>query len=631
MNSGHHDVKMLQKLRGRFLPKWRQFQYFGKLLSPKERAALKFSFLVLIAGIAWISYNFLSNYRVVVPAVGGRYVEAVVGAPQFVNPIFSSTNDVDMDIVRLVYSGLMRYEKKGRLVPDLAVKYDVSADKKIYTFYLHKDVLWHDGESFTSRDVIFTMEAIQNTSVGSPLNVAFQAVKVEALDDYTVRFTLPEPFVAFLSSLTVGILPEHVWFNIEPEKMRLAQSNWQPVGAGPFMFKKMSKDSAGRIYTYDLVRFDRYYRQPPFLQDFVFQFYSDYDGEGGAIQAVRTQEADGLSFVPPYLKNKVERKHINLVTLQLPQYTALFFNQDQSPFLKDKKVRLALSHAIDKDRLAHDVLKGSGEVINSPILSDFPGYDPAAGKVTFSFAEANKLLDTIWPRISSDDFRKLKRDLMLKDWEKVSATSTPSADSLREQAMQEMDKQLEIEFSTGQTFYRKNKESQILEINLVTVDTEEYRKSAEIIAGLWQEIGVKTNIKLVATRSIVKDVLKSRAYDVLLYGEIIGSDPDPYPFWHSSQIDYPGLNLSRYVNRNADGFIERARVALKEEDSADLYKKFQELLLADCPAVFLYAPTYTYAISDKIQGREVLRISQPSDRFVDITDWYMKTKKEWRF
>ena len=122
-----------------------------------------------------------------------------------------------------------------------------------------------------------------------------------------------------------------------------------------------------------------------------------------------------------------------------------------------------------------------------------------------------------------------------------------------------------------------------------------------------------------------------REYDVLLYGEIVGADPDPYPFWHSSQIDYPGLNLSRYINRNADALIEKIRSAPSAEASVELYRKFQDLILSDAPAVFLYMPTYTYATSADLKGVETSLISHPSDRFAGVVDWYLKTDGRWHF
>ncbi|KKQ27945.1 MAG: Extracellular solute-binding protein [Candidatus Magasanikbacteria bacterium GW2011_GWC2_37_14] len=635
----HYDVRLLQQVKGRFWPRWHQLTQINRVLSSFEKKLFKLAFFVLLIGLFWVGSSWVKAHRIQAPAIGGTVTEAVVGSPQFINPIFAISNDVDMDISRLVFSGLMRYDEKNKLVPNLTVKYNLSADKKVYTFELRRDVLWHDNEPFTSKDVVFTFEAIQNILVGSPLYVSFQGVKVEAPDDYTVVFTLPEAYSPFLNSLVVGILPEHAWFNVLPEQMRLAQTNIQPIGTGPFMFKKFTKDESGRIYNYELVRFENFYRQLAFLEGFNFQFYSAYDGDSGAIQAVRNQKVDSLSFVPKNLRERIERKHIVLKILQLPQYTTLFFNQTRNEVLKDKNIRLALAESLDKERILKEAINGEGQIINSPVLPDSPGYNSEIGKINYDITSANVLLDKEWPKITAEEYKEIRRQEILSELQKSNttavATSTSNAVSSTEQITPELQKQVETTLNTelnqAQTFYRKNKDGKILEINLVTVGTEEYKQAAGMIAGFWQEVGVKTKVDFVASRDFSKEVLRNRDYDVLLYGEIIGSDPDQYPFWHSSQANFPGLNLAGYVNRNADATLQKIRVTTDEKEKAELYKSFQELLTSELPAIFLYMPTYTYALSDTILGVDVTKISHPADRFADVVTWYMKTSGKWNF
>lgn len=168
-------------------------------------------------------------------------------------------------------------------------------------------------------------------------------------------------------------------------------------------------------------------------------------------------------------------------------------------------------------------------------------------------------------------------------------------------------------------------------MSLVTADTPEYRQTAKLIAGFWQEIGILTRLTFVEPRNMTRDVLRDRSYDALLYGVIVGSDPDQYPFWHSSQVDFPGLNLSRYANRAVDAILEKARTETDPATAGEAYRQFEDAILKDRPAAFLYAPTYTYATTDAIRGMGVSRVAHPSDRFADVTNWYMKTKGKWRF
>ncbi|MDP2692548.1 MAG: ABC transporter substrate-binding protein [bacterium] len=635
------DLDLVRKVKGKKFPGLKQLSLVKRILSPLEKKIVRLCIFVIAIGFIFFVFSVIVRNSREVPAVGGRYTEAVVGAPSLINPIFASINDVDTDLSKLVFSGLMKYNKEQELVPDLAESYEVGEDKKTYTFKLRQDVIWHDGNKFTGKDVVFTIETIQNKEVGSPLLVSFQGLDVKLIDDYTVVFRLQEPFAPFLSTLTVGIISEDIWFDVLPDRMRLHGNNLQPVGTGPFVFKKLSKDDSGYIRNFELGRFKNYYNSPPYIEEFVFKFYAEYEGPDGAIQALRGQRVQGLNFVPHDLKDKVQRKHINLHILQLPQYTALFFNQDKNSNLKESKMRTALQIAIDKDRILREALRNEGKVIESPILSGFPGYNPEIEKIKYDVTKANELLDTLWDRLPAEEYLQKKRADLIKEWRDnnttssttstmdVSAESGTGTSTISDSARENIETQLRETINEAQVFYRKDDNSEIIEIDLVTVDTQEYKQVADFIAGFWQEVGIKTNISFVSLKEFTRAALKNRDYDVLLYGMILGSDPDQYSFWHSSQALFPGLNLSQYINRNVDALLESAREIDNEEEIIELYKKFQDIILSEKPAIFLYMPTYTYATTDEVNGIDVVRIFHPVDRFVNVTEWYMKTKREW--
>lgn len=650
-------VRTLQHAAGTTIPRWSQLRHMSKIMSPQERVLLRGALMLLIIGVCWLGASLVRGYRIEVPASGGSYTEAIVGSPELINPLFASLNDADRDIVRLVYSGLMRFNKTGVLVPDLAASVETNDAGTVYTFELRKDVVWHDEVPFTASDVVFTFDIIQDEMVGSPLYITFQNVSVEAIGDYTVQFTLEEPFAPFLQSLAVGILPEHVWSSIEPERYALAQRNLQPVGTGPFEFSRLTKDATGSIYEYELTRFDRYYRELAYIETFTFKYYPVYEGDAGAIRALRQQAVDGLHFVPSDLREQAERKHIALHTLQLPQYTALFFNADREPALEEDAVREALAIALDKDRIVREALEGEGQVIEGPVLPGFPGYNPELEKVPYDIAAANALLAEDWEELSAEAYLELRRteitDQLIAERERDQqaqtevSSSKPANDDVTDtestttevpvlepittsSVAADVEQILSGEIDPSQTFYRKNNDDVILEIDIVTVDTEEYRNAAALIEASWQEIGITVNVAFIPAREFSRSVLKDRSYDVLLYGVILGSDPDQYPFWHSSQVATPGLNLALYSNTEVDTLLETARSTSNEEDIAAAYTSFQEQILEDRPAVFLYTPTYTYAQSTDVQGFDISHIFVPSDRLSNITDWYVRTKGVWR-
>jgi ABC-type transport system substrate-binding protein len=634
-----------------FLPSWPQFKYLGSFLTKIEKIIINIALAVLfLTAIGWGTVWFFKNMALVA-ASGGEYTEALIGQPKYVNPLFTSANAVDADLVSLIYSGLFQFNNQQKLLPDLASNYSVSADGKIYEINLRKDVKWSDGEPFSAEDVLYTFESIADPEVGSPLLAAFQSVQVEKTGDYSVRFTLKDPFAPFLSSLTVGILPQHIWANIPPAAVRLAKTNLQPIGSGPWKFSKLTKDSSGNIQNYTLDRNDKYYKNTPYLKTLTFKFYTDHTQ---AASALKGQEVMAVSFLPNDLANKIAGKNFQLYKFQLPQYTALFFNQDAAPILRDSDMRLALNLAVDKNEVLTQALAGEGEVVNSPILKDEVGYNPNVAFPPFDVEKANQLLDKTWKRVQPEDYFKTEYDAVLKtrqneinELKKNAATSTATTATTTEgqieqatttpeqlaEKIQQIEKEvsdsIRQDMSAEQSFYRKNKTNEVLAITITTADTPEYQKVADSIAKMWRAVGIKTKIQIVNSNQINRDVLRDRSYQALLYGEIVGSDPDPYPFWHSSQISYPGLNLALFVNRASDKILEDARATTTKKTRADLYEKFQQILAKEIPAVFLYTPTYNFLASKEIKGITLKQIFSPADRFNDLGNWYIKTKRQW--
>ncbi len=634
----HHDMAVLRRLRGRRWPQWRQWRHFSKLLDKSERRWYRVGQTSLVVGLALLVTAIVWHYRIPQPAVGGEYTEGIVGAPHLVNPIFAPLNETDMDLSRLVYSGLLRYDAVGNLVPDLTTEYQTSADRKTYTFTLRKGVMWHDGEPFTSRDVAFTIEVIQDPTVGSPLLSTFQGVKVSAIDDYTVQLSVNEVAPGLLSSLTVGMLPEHMWGGLPRDQIRLAPVNIShPIGTGPYMMKRLYKDDTGYVYRYTLTRFASYYAQPAYVTDLSFQFFSDYDGDQGAIQALLERKVDGLHFVPAAFRDRVQRKHTVLHTLQLPQYSAVFFNQDRNADLADKDVRVALNTALDKERILQQSVGGEGTVLTGPVLPGFPGYQFTTTTPVGSIDEANALLDKKWKRITVDEYKEALRKKFRAERQasetpvatttpSTASSTTPTTNSLNDSEIEQL---VEAELNESQLFYRQNKDGRILQVDVVTADTFEYRAAAQLIAGYWGDLGVRAVVSYVAPKDITRTALKDRVYDALLYGIIVGADPDQTPFWHSSEVDYPGLNLARYNNKKVDDLLTKIRQSTTVSSTADLSVQFNQIVHDDLPAIFLYTPTYTYLQGTNVQGFGVTRIAHPADRFANVTDWYTNTRGVW--
>jgi peptide/nickel transport system substrate-binding protein len=625
------DKKLVQTVQTHSLPRWTQIKYVSSFLNHKEKIALGIAITTFIVGILGTIGVYLSWHLQPTPKAGGTYSEALIGEPKYINPLFASANDIDADLTNLIYAGLFRFDKNQTLRPEITDHYEISTDTKNYTIYLRHDIRWSDNEPLTASDVVYTFELIQNPEIASPLISGFQGVKVEKIDDFTVRFTLKEPFAPFLSSLTLGILPEHIWGDYNPNTIHLAKNNIQPIGAGPWQFNKLLKNDGGAISSLTLSRNNYYFGQKPYFDTLQFKFFQDYPG---ALEALRSGTVDGLSFLPHDFNNKLNTQTFASFELQLPEYTALFFNQTNAPTLKDSNLRLALTEAIDKNKIINTTLGGSASAINSPFFPGMIGFDSNSKKIIFNLDDANSLLDKKWTRIEPEEYFKLKHDTAIKQYlsptdkktTPTTTTSTPEFIKMDETITQN----IRLTMDASQTFYRRDKDNNILELTITTGDTSEYSAVVKDLATMWADIGVKTTIMQISPRQLIRDQIKNRTYQVLLYGEIVGGDPDPYPFWHSSQIAYPGLNLALYNNHTADTLLENARGTVDNTKRADYYSKFTDQLTTDLPAVFLYSPIHYMAINKNIKGVSLHNINSPADRYDDLVNWYTKIKLQWK-
>jgi len=587
-----------------------QVRYLPKFLSSREKAVVIMSALVIFLCLVMIGYLFWRDNIIDKPALGGVYTEAIVGAPQKINPLYASANEADRDLASLIFSGLVKFGPDNGVVPDLAKDWFVDDTETKYTFRLRDDVQWPDGKAFSSEDVVFTFNAIQNSDYQSPLRQGWEGISVRAVDEYTVQFELPEPFTPFLSSLTVGIMPSHLWQDVRPENALLAQLNIEPVGLGPYKFESYSRDKQGYIKTYNLVRNENYHLGQVFIKQVSFKFYPNFEL---AVDALKNKNTDGINFLPGSLGEFLQsRKDLDYYTPSLPQYTAIFFNQDKNDLLKIKNFRKALLLAIDEEEIISTVLDGQGNIISGPILPGVIGYNSAAPKGEFNIDEAKNLLDSLgWKKIEVK-IEQPTDEINMDENRNDKSTST-------EEDIIDID-------SDGFSNYLY-KDGVELSLNLTLADQPQSIAVGEMIQNFWQSVGVRTNLQIIESKQIQKQAINSRDYEALLFGEILGADPDPYAFWHSSQVGAGGLNLANFKNKEVDDLLEKARQETDVDKRAEYYQMFETIIIQNIPAIFLYNPNYTYVVSNKVKGIELDWIVTPTDRLGSISGWYIRTKK----
>lgn len=521
----------------------------------------------------WLSAGYLA-FTKPVPDYGGQYIEGVVAQPRYINPILSQTSDADADLAELLYASLFRYNDVGSITKHIASDYQVSEDGRTYTVFLRPGVRFHDGEELSADDVVFTVRSIQDPAYKSPLRANWQGVEIAATDQYTVVFTLKKPYFGFLENLVVGILPKHIWENIAPDNFTLADYNLsQPIGAGPYLYEDMDKDSQGNILSLHLRSNKEYFSVVPYIDRVTLRFYPD---EESLLTAYDRQEVMGMRSISHEQAEAVlAKKGAKLYEFPLPRLFSVFLNANKSAALAYDEVREAVSLATDRQHILDDVLRGRGTVASGPLPSFVQGY--RASDAPFDMARANALLDE-------------------KGWKR-------GDDGVR---------------SKGET---------VLAFELVVPDWPELMRTADLLRENWQAAGVRVEVKVLSQADLQQNVIRPREYEALLFGQGSMLDPDPYSFWHSSQKNDPGLNLAFYENKDVDDLLASAREMRDPAKRQEAYQKFQEIVSAEHPAVFLYSPSYLYVVSDVVQGVAVHPINTPSDRLADIASWYIKTKR----
>lgn len=549
-----------------------------------ERVFL-YTFITLLV-LSSVGLLALLNNRLLVevPAPGGEIVEGVIGTPRFINPVLA-LSDADRDLTTLVYSGLMRATPDGRLVPDLAERAVVSEDGLTYTFTIRDGATFHNGKPVTAHDVVFTINLAQNPDVKSPKRANWEGVRVEALDDRTVQFTLAQTYVPFLENTTIGILPEHRWKDIPPEQLIFTTYNTEPVGAGPFQFVRAKRDSAGIPESYELKRFDAYTLGAPYLETIRLQFYPN---EKTLLESFKKGRVENINSIGPEHLAEITDGDTTIHTAPLPRIFGVFFNQDEAPLFTENTIRQALNLAVDRAYIVDEVLGGYGTSADGPLPTEL--VQSVFGSNTTSHA------------VPEPDYARARTLLENAGWE--------------------------LDDETG---IRTDEDGAVLRFTLTTSSTPELKRVAEILKEEWAKIGVSTELTFYETGTLNQEIIRPRNYQALLFGQIIGRDLDPFAFWHSSQRNDPGLNIALYANITADNALEKIRTTFDQRQRATHYQTFEEEVLSDVPAVFLYTPEFIYLTDEKLKGVSEGTVTTPAERFLNVHEWHIYTQHVWSF
>ncbi len=522
--------------------------------------------------------NILPTSPEVEPTTGGIYAEGLIGSLGRLNPVLDFYNQPDRDVDRLLFSSLLRFNDRGLPVHDLVESMGISQDGRIYNFSIRENVVWHDGKPLTSEDVVFTVEMLRSPDLPVPedIRALWETVEVEALNEYTLQFRLPEPFSPFQDYLTFGILPKHLLGDIPASEMVDAGFNLQPVGSGPFKFDSILGEG-DQISGVVLTPNPDYYAEPPFIEEFIFRYYPDHQT---AVTAYQEGEIQGISRITnEILPAALQAPGLNLYSGPIPLLSMIFLNLDnpEAPFLQDGSIRRALYMGLNRQHMIDALLGSQAILAHGPIFPNSWAYYAGIEHVPYDAEGAIRIL------------------------REAGYTIPASGGSVR-----------------------TNEEGQALNIELVYPEDSSYEPIAQAIASDWRAIGVGVELNPMPYEEVVSAYLEPRAFQAALVDLNFSRtpDPDPYPFWHQAQIT-GGQNYAKWDDRQASEYLEQARIEVDIEERTRLYNNFQVRFASELPSLPLFYPIYNYAVDEQVQGVTMGPLYDPSDRLVTAPQWFL--------
>lgn len=528
--------------------------------------------LIGISGLQMVVYS--DSLSRSAAAAGGTYAEGVVGPLETINPIFATTS-AERSASELIFSGLVGYDRYNRLRGDIADTWRVENNGAKYIFDLKQTLTWHDGAPLTADDVLFTIERIKNPLTRSPLQANWRGITVEKTGPYQVVFTLPAAYSPFPHALTFGILPKHLLNNVSPESMRENAFNREPVGSGAFVFNRLQliDPDNDRVVLY-MTANDAFLRGKPKLERFQLHVYGDHEQ---VRRAYLTSEVNAAADLTAADMKQIYDERPETRDLRASIYDGTYaMLKTDSAQLSDVKVREALRLSVDQTKVI-EALNGYGRPLNGPLLGSHFSSLSAKRQPAFNLEEAGKKLD-----------------------------------------------------EAGWTLQNNQRIKDGAQMKLVVVAPQigDYPAILEATVQNWRRLGIAIDTQLTSPDTIQQNVLLPRAYDVLIYELAVGVDPDVFAYWHSSQADPRGLNLSNYKSQIADEALSSARSRSETNLRQPKYEAFVDQWLKDVPAIALYQPSLNYVTTESSRGLTAgTTVNDAVGRYRSIELWTVQTKR----
>lgn len=442
----------------------------------------------------------------------------------------------------------------------------------IITFYLRKNVRWHDGYPFTAEDVKFTYDTIMDEKTMTVRRPMFELVQhVNILDPYRVQVVYKKPFSPSLESWGIGMIPKHI---LEGQDINTAPFNRHPIGTGPFKFKEWIADEK-----ITLIANEDYFEGRPYLDQISYRIIPE---SSLAEMEFAVEGVDYYEPQPHQVRRFLQDDRYAVYRRLSNAYTYIGWNQRVDLF-KDKRVRQALTYATDRQKIVENILYGLGVVSTGPFPPQMWYFNPHVKPLEYNLDKARELLaESGWKDTDGDG-------ILDKD---------------------------------GKPF----------KFSLITNNGNVARQNiAVLVQRQLKELGIQVEIALYEWAVFIRDRINTRNFEACVLGWSLGLDPDIYEIWHSSQIK-DGFNFVGYQNPEVDALIEAGRTEYDREKRKEIYRKIQALIYEDQPYTFLYVPEEIAALHKgefKIkrvndQGEVILEdISMtPVGLFYHLNKWY---------
>jgi len=482
------------------------------------------------------------------PAYGDILVRGDIGDASNLIPLLAS-DSASHSIAGMIYNGLVKYDKNMNVVGDLAESWDISQNGLIITFHLRRGVKWHDGAPFTSADVLYTYRVTVDPQTPTAYAGDFLLVqKAEAPDDYTFRVTYARPFAPALVSWASAVLPRHL---LEGKDITQSPLSRRPIGTGPYKFKEWV---AGQKIV--LAANEEYFGGRPYIDGRITRIIPD---SATMFLELRAQNLGMMGLTPlQYTRqtdNNLFKNNFNKFRYLAFAYTYLGYNL-KNPLFTDRRVRQAISYAINKDEIISGVLLGLGRPATGPYKHGTWAHNDKVKIYSYDPGRARELLGQAgWTDANGDGI------------------------------LEKNGRPFEFEILTNQ-------------------GNETRQKCAEIIQRQLKEVGIVVKIRIVEWSAFITHFINKRNFDAVILGWTIPLDPDAYDVWYSGKTAPEELNFVSYRNPEADEMLEKGRSTFDQAARKKYYDRFQEILAEDQPYTFLYVPDELIIVNNRFRGIE---------------------------